>query len=115
MQEISEKGDQLEMIKEELARTQQDRDMWRKILEEANRRQREEKARLKREHKKRSDCLKQLDLEKPERDVPRRNQPVELLTPREPSQTTEMQVTSGSGRLMTPNPSDDRGDHERAS
>ena len=57
-------------------------------------------ARLKTGHKDRSERLKQPDLEKPERDVLSRNQPVELLTPRELSQTTETQVTSGSGRLM---------------
>ena len=51
MEDISEKGDQLEIVKEELARLQQDRDKWRKLFEDGNRRQEQEIARLKREHK----------------------------------------------------------------
>ena len=84
--------------------------MWRKLFEDATRRQEEEKARLKRENNERSECLKQPDLEEPERNAARRNQPVELLTLNELSHTTEMQKTSGSGRLTIQNPSDSLGD-----
>ena len=38
------------------------------------------------------------------------NQPIELLTPIELSQTTEMKMTSGSGRLTIPDPKDTLGD-----
>ena len=48
MEYFSERGDQLERIREKLARTHQDRDRWKKLFEDANRRQEEEIARLKR-------------------------------------------------------------------
>ena len=43
-------------------------------------------------------------------DVPRGQSPMELLTPRELSQTTEMQIPMAAGRVTIPNPSDTLGD-----
>ena len=68
LEDTSEKEDQLERVKEELARKQQDWGLWRRLFEDANRRQEEERARLKGEHTERSERLKHSDLEKPERD-----------------------------------------------
>ena len=83
MEDFNEKGDQLERVREEMARAPQHRDVWRKLFEDANWRQEEKTARLKREYKERSECLKQLNLDKLERVVFSRNQSVEFLTPRD--------------------------------
>ena len=46
----------------------------------------------------------------PPKDVPRGQSPMELLTPRELSQTTEIRVSTATGRVTIPDPSDTLGD-----
>ena len=46
----------------------------------------------------------------PARDIPRGQSPMELLTPREMSQTTETQLPAETNRVTIPDPSDPLGD-----
>ena len=68
---------------------------------------------MRREYKERSEPLALTTaVEKtiPARDVPRGQSPMELLTPRELSQTTEVRVPTAVGRVTTPDPNDTLGD-----
>ena len=92
---------------------EEDRDMWRKLFEDCNKKQGEEIERLRREYKQRSERLSLTAIvEKviPTRDIPRGQSPMELLTPREISQTTETQLPAATGRVTIPDPNDTLGD-----
>ena len=76
---------------------------------------REEVERLRRDYKERSDRAawkKTTAVEKaiPARSIPRGQSPMELLTPREMSQTTETRLPTATGRVTIPDPSDTLGD-----
>ena len=68
---------------------------------------------MRREYKQRSERLSLTAIvEKviPRRDIPRGQSPMELLTPREISQTTETQLPAATGRVTIPDPNDTLGD-----
>ena len=72
---------------------EEDRDMWKRQVEDCNKKQGEEKERLMRGYKERSERLALTTaVEKviPASNVPRGQSPMELLTPRELSQKTEV-------------------------
>ena len=92
---------------------EEDRDMWKKLFEDCNKKQGEEIKRLRREYKQRPERLSLTTaVEKaiPTRDIPRGQSPMELLTPGEMSQTTETQLPATTGRVTVPDPSDTLGD-----
>ena len=88
---------------------EEDRDMWKKLFEDCNKKQGKEIERLRREYKQRSErLLSTAAVEKviPTRDIPRGQSPMELLTPREMSQTVETRLPAATGRVTIPDPSD---------
>ena len=100
------------MIKTSLS-VEEDRDMCKRLFEDCNKKQDEEIERLRREQKERSERLALTTAV--ERtilvwDVPRGQCPLELLTPRELSQKTEVQIPTVAGRVTIPDPSDTLGD-----
>ena len=88
-------NDQLRSTKKELndmtktmLAMEEDRDMWRKLFEDCNKKQGQEIERLRQEYKERSEQVAlTTSIEKmiPARDIPRGQSPMELLTPREMS------------------------------
>ena len=89
------------------------RDMWKKLFENWNKKQGQEIERLIREYKQRLERLSLTTaVEKviPTRDIPRGQSPMELLTPRKLSQTTEVRPPITTGRVTIPDPSDTLGD-----
>ena len=81
--------------------------------EKSNKKQGEEIERLRRDYKERSDWLVlTTGVEKviPARSIPRVQSPLELLTPRETSQTTETRLPTATDRVTIPDPSDTLGD-----
>ena len=92
---------------------EEDRDMWKKLFEDCNKKQGGEIERLRREYKQRSERLSLTTaVEKviPTRDIPRGQSPMELLTPQQMSQTTETRLPTTTGRVTIPDPSDTLGD-----
>ena len=78
-------------------------------MEECNKKDGEEIERLRREYKERSERLAlttAVERAIPARNVPRGQSPMELLTPRELSQTTEMRSPTTTGRVTIPDTSD---------
>ena len=97
-----------EMIKTMLS-TEEDRDMWKRLFEDCNKKQGEEIERLSREYKKRSERLalrRAVEKMIPTRNNPHRQSPMEVLTPRDLSQMTETRLPATTGRLTMPDPSD---------
>ena len=93
--------------------TEEDRDMWKKLFKDCNKKPGEEIERLRREYKERSERLALTTaVEKviPTRNIPRGQSPMEHLTPRELSQTTETRLPATTGRVTIPDPSDTLGD-----
>ena len=120
MQDLDETNDELKSTKKELdemtrsmLQMEEDRDMWRKLFEDCNKRQGQEIERLRQEYKERSEQMALTTaVEKviPARDIPRGQSPMKLLTPREMSQTTETQLPAETNRVTIPDPSDTLGD-----
>ena len=114
MQDLDEMNDELKSTKKELdemtksmLQMEEDRDMWRKLFEDCN------KKRLRQDYKERSEQMALTTaVEKviPARDIPRGQSTMELLTPREMSQTTETRLPAETNRVTTPDPSDTLGD-----
>ena len=101
-----------EMTKAMLSK-EEDRDMRKKLFEDCNKKQGEEIERLRREYKQRSERLSLTTaVEKviSTMNIPRGQSPMELLTPREMSQTTETRLPATTGRVTIPDPSDSSGD-----
>ena len=108
MQDLDGIKDELETTRKELDEMtktmltiEEDRDMWRKLFEDCNKKQGEEIERLRREYKQRSERLSlTAAVEKviPTRDIPRGQSPMELLTPREMSQSIETRLPAATGR-----------------
>ena len=87
--------------------------MWKRLFEDCNKKQCEEIERLKREYKERSERLALTTaVEKviPTKNIPPGQSPMELLTPRELSQSTETRLPATTGRVTIPDPSDTVGD-----
>ena len=120
MQDLDGMKDELETTRKELDEMtktmltiEEDRDMWRKLFEDSNKKQSEEIERFRREYKQRSERLSlTAAVEKviSTRHIPRGQFPMELLTPREMSQTIETRLPAATGRLTFPDPSDTLGD-----
>ena len=120
MQDLDEMKDELESTKKELdemtksmLKMEDDRDMWRKLFEDCNKKQGQEIERLRQDYKERSEQMTLTTaVEKviPARNIPRGQSPVELLTPRDMSQTTETRLPTETNRVTIPDPSDTLGD-----
>ena len=120
MQDLDEMNDELKSTKKELdemtrsmLQMEEDRDMWRKLFEDCNKKQGQEIERLRQEYKERSEQMALTTaVEKviPARDIPRGQSPMELLTPREMSQTTETRPPAETNRVTIPDSSDTLGD-----
>ena len=116
IQDLDEMNDQLRSTKKELdemtksmLQMEEDRDMWRKLFEDCNKKQGQEIERLRQEYKERSEQValtKAVGKVIPARDIPRGQSPMELLTPREMSQTTETRPPVETNRVTIPDPSD---------
>ena len=116
MQDLNGTTEELEKTRRELDEMtktmlsiEEDRDMWKKLFEDFNKKQGEEIERLRREYKQRSEHLSLTTaVEKAihTRNIPRGQSPMELLTPREMSQTTETRIRATTGRVTIPDPSD---------
>ena len=92
MEHLNEMRDKLNRVRKTFARTEEDRFMWRRLFEDCNKK-REEIEWLIQEYKVRSEQLGITKTERPEPagSVPRGLSPMELLTPCELSQRTEVQ------------------------
>ena len=120
MQDLDGMKDELKRTRKELDEvtktmliTEDDRDMWKKLFEDCSKKQGEEIERLRRDYKEQSERVALITaVEKviPARSIPRGQSPVELLTPREISETTEMRLPTTTGRVTIPDPSDTLGD-----
>ena len=118
MQDLDEMKDELESTKKELdemsmLKMEEDRDMWRRLFEDCNKKQGQEIERLRQDYKERSEQIALTTaVEKVilARNIPRGQSPMELLTPREMSQTTETRLPTETNRVTIPDPSDTLGD-----
>ena len=120
MQDLDGMKEELERIRKELDEmtrtmltTEEDRDSWKRLFEDCNKKQGEEIERLRRDYKERSERLALTTaVEKviPVRSIPHGQSPMELLTPREMSQATETRLPTATGRVTIPDPSDTLGD-----
>ena len=107
MQDLDGTKDERERTRKELDKmpktmlsTEEDRDMWKRLFEDCNKKQGEEIERLRRDYKERSERLALTTaVEKviPARSISRGQSPMELLTPREMSQTTNQLNCSFTG------------------
>ena len=111
--ELERTRKELDEMTRSMLQMEEDRDMWRKLFEDCNKKQGQEIERLRQEYKERSGQVALITaVEKviPARDIPRGQSPMELLTPREMSQTTETQLPAETNRVTIPDPSDTLGD-----
>ena len=109
--ELEKTRSELDEITKTLLSTEEDRDIRKKFFEDCNKKQGEEIERLRREYKERSERLALTTaVEKviPARNIPRGQSSMELLTPRELSQTTETRLPVTTGRVTIPDPSDNK-------
>ena len=120
MQDLDGLKDELERTKKELDEVtktvliaEDDRDMWKKLFEDCNKKQGQEIERLRQDYKERSERIvltTAVEEVIPARSIPRGQSPMELLTPREMSQTTETRLPKATDRVTIPDPSDTLGD-----
>ena len=95
-----------------MLRTEENRDIWRRLFEDCNKKQGEEIERLRQESKDQSKRLglTTMELSLSAGSVPCGQSLIELLRPRELSQTTEVQVPTALGRVTVPDSSNTLGD-----
>ena len=117
MQDLDGMKDELERTRRELDEmtktmlsTEEDRDMWKRLFEDCSKKQSEEIERLRRDYKERMALTTAMEKVIPARSVPRGQSPMELLTPREMSQTTETRLPTATDRVTIPDLSDTLGD-----
>ena len=117
MQDLDVIKNELERTKRELDEmtknmlsTEEDRDMWKRLFEDCSKKQSEETERLRRNYKERMALTTAVEKVIPARSIPRGQSLMELLTPREMSQTTETRLPTATGRVTIPDPSDTLGD-----
>ena len=117
MQDLDGMKDELEKTRKELDEvtktmlsTEEDKDMWKRLFEDCNKKQGEEIERLRLDYKERMALTTAVERVIPARSVPRGQSPMELLTPREMSQTTETRPPTTTGRVTIPDPSGTLGD-----
>ena len=111
-EELEKTRRELDEMTKTMLSIEEDR-LWKNLFEDCNKKQGEVMERLRREYKERSERLALTTaVEKviPTRDTPRGQSPLELLTPREMSQTTETRLPATTGRVIIPDPSDTLGD-----
>ena len=109
IEELEKTRSELDEMTKTMLRAEEDKGMWKRLIEDCNKRQGEEIEHLRREYKERLERLALTTaVEKviPTRNIPRGQSPMELLTPRELSQTTETRLPATTGRLTIPGPSD---------
>ena len=113
MQELKKTRKELDQVTKTMLSVEEDRDMWKKLFEECTKKQGQEIERLRQEYRERSERLALTTaVEKaiPAKNFPRGQSPIELLTPRELSQTKEVRNPTTTGRVTIPDPSDTLGD-----
>ena len=120
MQDLDGIKDELERTKKELDEVtktmliaEDDRDMWKRLFEDCNKKQGQEIERLRQDYKERSERMALTTaVEKviPAKSIPCGQSPMELLRPREMSQTTETRLPTVTCRVTIPDPSDTLGD-----
>ena len=120
MQDLDGMKDELERTKKELdemtknmLKMEYNRDMWRRLFEDCNKKQGQEIERLRQDYKERSEQMaltRAVEKVIPARNIPRGQSPMELLTPREMSQRTETRLPTATDRVTIPDPSDTLGD-----
>ena len=111
--ELERTRKELDEVTKTMLITEDDRDMWKKLFEDCYKKQGEEIERLRRDYKERSERVAlttAVEKVTPARTIPRGQSPMELLTPREMSQTTETRLPTTIGRVTIPVPSDTLGD-----
>ena len=115
MEHLNQTRDELERVRKTLAKTEEDRDMWKRLFEDLTKKQGEEIECLRQEYYEQSERLRIAKTERPlpAGSFPRGLLPTELQTPRELSQTTEVQVPTGPGRVAIPDPSENLGNPVR--
>ena len=104
MQDLSEMEKELDRVTKTLLSVEEERDMWKRLFENCSKKQGEDIKRLRREYKEQSERLAlTIAVERtiPARDIPRGQSPIELLTPREFSQTTNVRVPTATVRVPT--------------
>ena len=113
IEELEKTRSELDEMTKTTLSTEEDRDMWKRLFEDCNKKQGEEIERLRREYKERSERLAlttAVERVMPTRIIPRGQSPMELLTPRDLSQTTETRLPATTVRVTIPDPSDTLGD-----
>ena len=113
IEELEKTRRELDELTKTMLSTEEDRDMWKKLFEDCNKKQGEEIERLRREYKERSERLAlstAVERVTPTRNIPRGQSPMEPLTPRELSQTMELRIPATTGRVTITDPSDTLGD-----
>ena len=107
MKDLTETKDELDRVKETSLRTEEDRDMWRRLFKDCNKKQGEE---IRIEGSTGTTGINDSSRKKNTRKgIPRGQSPMELLTPRELSQPTEERIPTAAGRVTIPDPSDTPG------
>ena len=120
MQDLDGMKDELERTKRELDEmtktmliAEDDRDMWKNLFKDCNKKQGQEIDCLRQDYKERLERMALTTAVEeviPARSIPRGQSPMELLTPREMSQTTETRLQTATDRVTIPDPSDTLGD-----
>ena len=113
MQELEETRREQDQMTETMLSVEEDKQMWKRQFEDCNKKQSEEIERLRRDYKERSERLvltTAVEKAIPARNIPRGKSPMELLTPRELSKTTEVRPPTTAGRVTISDPSDNLGD-----
>ena len=117
MQDLDGMKDELEKTRNELDEmtktmlsTEEDEDMRKRLFEDCSKKQVKEIERLRQDYKERMALATAVENVIPARSVPRGQSPMELLTPREMSLTTETRLPTTTDRVTIPDPSDTLGD-----
>ena len=120
MQDLDGMKDELERTKRELDEmtktmliAEDDRDMWKNLFKDCNKKQGQEIDCLRQDYKERLERMALTTAVEeviPARSIPRGQSPMEHLTPREMSQTTETRLQTATDRVTIPDPSDTLGD-----
>ena len=111
MQELEKARRELDQMTKTMLSAEEDRDMWKRLFEDCNKKQSEQIERLSyKEQSERLALTTAVEKAIPARNVPHGQSPMELLTPRELSQTTEVRPPTTSGRVTIPDPSGTLGD-----
>ena len=113
IEELEKTRKELDQVSKTMLTVEEDRDMCKKLFEDCTKKQSQEIERLRQEYKERKERLALTTaVEKviPEKNVLRGQSPMELLTPRELNQKTELRPPTTSWRVTIPDQSDSLGD-----